>query len=101
MVNVCIWFNGILFGFDFLYEKFINNNSVLLMINIMEFLNIVVKVIEKVDIFCLFVMVEFFLMIIDMLFIENDYIIYGYLVGKLFVIEERDIKICYIVKKIF
>lgn len=80
---MCVWLNVILFGFDFLYENFININNIFDLGIIVIELNLVVEVIEKVDVFCLFVMVEFFLMLIDMLFIDNDYIIDIFLIRNL------------------
>lgn len=112
VANLCIWFNAILFGSDFLYEKPPNSNSTSPMINITESSNIAVEAIEKADTFCLPAMVEFSLMAIDMLFTENGYTINGYSARKSRIIQETDkfekvsngneinlTKICHCVKK--
>lgn len=58
IANVCIWLNAILFASDFLDEKKKN-------------LNKAESAIKKIDTFCSPAMVEFSLMVIDMILTEN------------------------------
>lgn len=57
--------------------------------NFIKFLNIVEVVIDKIDIFCLFVMVEFLLMVIDIMFIENYLVVY-FLNWNLYILWDKN-----------
>lgn len=72
VANVCIWLNAISFESNFLYDKHPDYDNITIMKNLTSSSHIVVEAIEKIDTFCSPAMVEFSLMVIDMLFTNND-----------------------------
>lgn len=70
--NVCIWLNAIVFESDFLYEKhsYAYNSSTI--INVTKSSNNAAEAIEKIDIFCSPAMVEFSLIVIEVLITKYE-----------------------------
>lgn len=71
VASLCIWLNAILFESNFLYKEDMDNVNSTTKNSTKS--NIAVEAIEKLDTFCAPAMVEFSLMVIDMLFSNNNY----------------------------
>lgn len=83
IVNLCIWLDIFFLELDFLFKKYLDSNSFILIFNKIDFLNRVIEVIEKIDLFLFFVMIEFLLMVIDLFFIKMDDFLEGFILNDL------------------
>lgn len=67
LVNVCVWLDVILFELSGIFNK-LDNDNFLVIKNVIE--NRVIEVIEKIELFLFFVLIEFFLFGIDLFFMK-------------------------------
>lgn len=69
LVNVCVWLDVIFFELGDIFNE-LDNDNFLVIKNVIEFLNRVIEVIEKIELFLFFVLIEFFLFGIDLFFMK-------------------------------
>lgn len=74
VINVCIWLDVIFLELGKVFsDDNMNDIDLIKIINMMNFLNRVEEVIKIIDLFLFFVLIEFLLILIDLLFILGKY----------------------------
>lgn len=74
VINVCIWLDVIFLELGKVFnDDSMNDIDLIKIINMMNFLNRVEEVIKIIDLFLFFVLIEFLLILIDLLFILGKY----------------------------